>query len=512
MKQYWTHHKFQFLISNGASLSVHELDALRDFSFSQEGSLQYQLYQSIKDRILDGRLVAGVRLPSSRSLSVSLGVSRNTISGAFEQLKAEGYIQTRQGAGHYISSDLPDDFLNAQTNAAQRFNSTPAEMPMSDVGKSISQGDIRTYRNSSFEAGVPDLKAFPIKKWGQIYQQQSQRLSLLGYDELQGSAYLREVLAKYLRSSRGLDCTNEQIIITVGAQQAVNIAIQVILNQGDEVYLESPGYIGMREAFKAHHCKITGIPVTKDGLDIEALPDQPQGKLLCVTPTHQYPLGGIMPLANRLGILKWAAENGVWILEDDYDSEYHYDHKPIASMQGLGLKEQVIYIGSFSKVLYPALRLGYMVVPQRLVTACVKTKNRLAGQTPSIEQETVAEFIAEGHFVRHLRKMRGIYHDKFKVILSACQTHLKHIAEPEYTGAGMHIVLIFNPQLCQRGLSDIKAVEEMRKVNLYASALSNYYVGQAERQGLVLGFANTELNQIDPHIRTLKDILLSLTA
>lgn len=491
-------------------MSTEEFDSLRDFSFSGTETLQHQLYQGVKNRILDGRLVSGRRLTSSRALSSILKVSRNTVSGAFEQLKAEGYLQTKKGAGHYIATNLPDDYLNAQTKNIMRFESKPTKMPLSDSGK-VLLGDnkIRVYRNTSFEAGLPDLKAFPIKKWGQIYQQQSQRIALLGYDSLQGSSYLREVLASYLKSSRGLDCTPEQIIITVGAQQAVNIAIQVILNHGDEVYLENPGYIGMREAFKAHQCKITGIPVGKNGLDLQALPKKPKGKILCVTPTHQYPMGGIMPLANRLNILQWAAENGVWILEDDYDSEYHYEHKPIASMQGLGLQDQVIYIGSFSKVLYPALRLGYMVVPEQVIAPCVKTKNRIAGQTPMVEQETVAEFIAEGHFIRHLRKMRGLYHEKFKTIIAACEQHLENLAKPECTGAGMHIVLIFNPQLCQAGLSDMKVVEAMREHNLSASPLSTYYLDRAEEQGLVLGFANTELSLIDPHIQTLRNVMLS---
>ncbi|WP_156499662.1 GntR family transcriptional regulator, partial [Oleiphilus sp. HI0061] len=184
-------------------MSTEEFDSLRDFSFSGTETLQHQLYQGVKNRILDGRLVSGRRLPSSRALSSILKVSRNTVSGAFEQLKAEGYLQTKKGAGHYIATNLPDDYLNAQTKNIMRFESKPTKMPLSDSGK-VLLGDnkIRVYRNTSFEAGLPDLKAFPIKKWGQIYQQQSQRIALLGYDSLQGSSYLREVLASYLKSSR----------------------------------------------------------------------------------------------------------------------------------------------------------------------------------------------------------------------------------------------------------------------------------------------------------------------
>jgi GntR family transcriptional regulator / MocR family aminotransferase len=487
-----------------------DFDALRDFSFSSSKEpLHHQLYQALKDRILDGRITPGGRIPSSRSLSHQLGASRNTINSALEQLKAEGYVKTKPGAGHFISDELPDSYMTAISNTSKRAFPQSLDMPLSETGKRLAgRENIRKYHNTSFEAGMPDLTAFPIKKWGQIYHRQSQRKSLLGYDSLQGYAHLREVLANYLRSSRGLVCRPEQVIITSGAQHAANIAISVTLNPGDEVYLENPGYIGMREAFKRHGCQLTGISVSQDGVNPNSLPKKPKGKLLCLTPTHQYPMGGILPLANRLRILEWAAENKVWILEDDYDSEYHYDHKPIAAMQGLGLPEQVIYIGSFSKVLYPGLRLGYMVVPDNLVGACVKVKNQMTGQTPLVEQATVAEFIAEGHFTSHLRKMREHYHLKFKAMIEACHTHLPDLARLQYTGAGMHIVLIFKTDT-NHSFNDKEVVLLLSKQDIYASPLSNYYIGNEKQHGLVLGFANTEADKIDAYIQEIKRTLLT---
>lgn len=489
---------------------MNEFDALRDFAFQQESTntLQQQLYQAIKNKILEGKLKPGTRLPSSRTLSSTLQASRNTITGALEHLKAEGYVSTQRGSGHFVSTALPDHYLQTASAKPKRFSPKFSSLPLSSVGKRLhGTGKPRNYRNTSFEVGMPDLKAFPVKKWGQIYHRQSQRLNLLGYDELQGYPYLREVLADYLKSSRGVDCAPEQIIVTNGAQQAASIIIQVLLNPGDEVYLENPGYIGMREAFIANHCRVKGINVGKNGIDISSLPSKPQGKLLCVTPTHQYPLGGIMPLTNRLKVLQWAADNGIWLLEDDYDSEYHYDHKPIAAMQGLGLQDQVIYIGSFSKVLYPSLRLGYMVVPKQLTTTCAKAKHFMAGQTPIIEQATVAEFIAEGHFVRHLRRMRENYGQKFCTIIAACEKHLDELAKPEYTGAGMHIVLIFESNLQEKGLLDTEIVKAMADKKIYSSPLSAYYIGKPEHHGLVLGFANTELDKIDSHIYAIKNII-----
>lgn len=488
-----------------------DFDGLRDFSFDKASKepLHHQLYQALKNRILDGRLISSDRLPSSRALSQQLSASRNTINSALEQLKAEGYLKTKQGAGHFISDELPDSYMTAVGSAVIGEYSSDLDMPLSDTGKRLAgRKNIRQYHNSSFEAGMPDLAAFPLKKWGQIYHRQSQRKALLGYDSLQGYSHLREVLASYLRSSRGLVCHAEQIIITNGAQHAANIAMNVTLNAGDEVYLENPGYIGMREAFKSHGCQISGIPVTKQGINPQDLPKKPKGKLLCLTPTHQYPMGGILPLASRLRVLEWAAENKVWILEDDYDSEYHYDHKPIAAMQGLGLPEQVIYIGSFSKVLYPGLRLGYMVVPDKLVGACVKVKNQMTGQTPIIEQATVAEFIAEGHFTSHLRKMRQRYHLKFRAMIDACNQHLSDLVDLQYTGAGMHIVLTLKTDAC-KGLDDITLVAQLSGQNIYASPLSNYYIGTDKQHGLVLGFANTEEDKIDGYIQEIKQILLT---
>ena len=488
-----------------------EFDGLRDFAFDDTSGtpLQTQLYRELKSRILSSRLMPKTRLPSSRQLSVSLSVSRNTVNGAFELLKAEGYIKTKPKAGHYVSDEIPDNFLQVKTPASKSIKAkTVTPLSLSARGTALMGKDNnRLFGNSSFTAGVPDLKAFPLQKWGQIVQRNSQRAALLGYDCLQGYLPLREVLAEYLRSSRGLVCSSEQIIITVGAQQAATIAVQILLNKGDKVYIEDPGYIGMRNAFEAHGVNPIGIPVGDNGIEIAALPKKPTGKLLYLTPTHQYPMGGIIPLANRLKILQWAADNGIWLIEDDYDSEYHYDHKPIAAMQGLGLQEHVIYIGSFSKVLYPGLRLGYLVVPKRIVGACVKAKIHMTGQTAIIDQATTAEFIESGQFVRHLRKMRILYEEKQQAILASCKKYLTDVATPQYTGAGMHIVLTFHSTLCKKGLRDREVVSELINNNIFSSALSAYYLNEPKHQGLVLGFANTQAKDMNKKIKVIRRVI-----
>ena len=497
---------------DGANFMV--VDILRDFEFEADSSvtLQVQLYQALKSRILTGRLTASTRIPSSRQLASLLSVSRNTINGALEQLKAEGYVKTKQGAGHYVSDELPESFLLAHKQPDINFPSKATNvkcLDVSDFGGTVlgelTSNEVGTdssirgeVRNTSFEAGVPDLKAFPIKKWGQIAND-NLRIALMGYDSPQGYEPLRKVLADYLRSSRGLECSSDQVIITVGAQQASSIALQVLLNEGETAYVENPGYIGMRKAIAARGANVQGIDVGDEGIDITQLPSHPTGKLICLTPTHQYPMGGIMPLGNRLRILQWAATHGIWIIEDDYDSEYHYDHKPIAAMQGLGLKEQVIYIGSFSKVLFPALRLGYMVVPKRLVKACVAAKTFTSGQSPIIDQATTAEFIQSGLFLRHLHRMRLLYEKKLQAILEACNKHLSTIARPIYSGAGMHIVLTFNSATL-KGINDNDVVDAMRKLQIFGSALSAYYVDTPKYQGLVLGFANTDVSKMDEAI------------
>lgn len=500
------------------------VDVLRDFEFEADSSctLQVQLYQALKSRILTGRLAASTRIPSSRQLSSSLSVSRNTVNGALEQLKAEGYIKTKQGAGHYVSDELPESFLLAHKQPAINLLSQENKangLGVSDFGRTVLGASVLddvsnesslsgAVKNTSFEAGVPDLKAFPIKKWGQIASD-NLRTALMGYDSSQGYEPLRRVLAGYLRSSRGLECSLDQIIITAGAQQASSIALHILLNEGDTAYVENPGYIGMRKAIAARGANVQGIDVGDEGIDIRQLPSNPDGKLICLTPTHQYPMGGIMPLGNRLRILQWAATHGIWVVEDDYDSEYHYDHKPIAAMQGLGLKEQVIYIGSFSKVLFPALRLGYMVVPERLVKACVAAKTYMSGQSPIIDQATTAEFIQSGLFLRHLHRMRLLYEKKLQEILKACNKYLSNVATPIYSGAGMHIVLTFNSGVL-KGANDTDVIHVMNNMQVHGSALSTYYVDVPKHQGLVLGFANTDASKMDEGIDKIGQAIDSL--
>lgn len=504
------------------SIQADASNLLRDFSFQANGQTrQQQLYAALKQRILSARIAANMRLPASRLLATELGVSRNTVSNAYEQLKAEGYIRSKQGAGHYVASDLPEGFFRAsqpelQTVQADDMAVKAPAMPLSELSLALEDElETRRFHSASFSVGVPDLKAFPLAKWRAIYQRHIQRINLLGYDSSQGLGYLREVLSEYLRSSRGLVCEPEQIVITAGAQQAASIAIQVTLNEGDQVYMEDPGYIGMREAFRARHCQIQGLKVDEQGLRLDQLPAVPQGKALYLTPTHQYPMGGIMPLAHRLEVLAWARRHGIWLFEDDYDSEYHYDHRPIAALQGLGLSEQVIYIGSFSKVLFPSLRLGYLVVPKRLVKACCKVKYMQAGQSPAIDQAVVADFIAEGHFARHLRQMRVRYQGKFEAMIAACQQHLSDYAVARYTGAGMHVVLILKDGLGLPADFDKSLVASMVEQGLYASPLSAYYLQPAQayaQQGLVLGFANTAVAQIAPKVLMIRQILLRLLA
>ncbi len=487
-----------------------ESDVLRDFQLdhSSDITFQVQIYKALKERILAGRIHAGVRLPSSRRLAEMMSVSRNTINGALEQLKAEGYLQTKRGSGHFVADDLPDAYLNVSNQNSMSelsISTSQHNLSLSKFGNSLSRTSIKKkVSNGSFEAGVPDLKAFPIKKWSQLLHQHSQRASLMGYDSPQGYQPLRDVLADYLRSSRGVDCSADQIIITVGAQQACHIVSQVLLDEGDGAYVENPGYVGARKALMANGAVIEGIAVGEDGLDIDALPAKPKGKLIYVTPTHQYPMCGIMPLAHRLSLLNWAAKHGIWVVEDDYDSEYHYDYKPIAAMQGLGLKDQVIYIGSFSKVLLPGLRLGYLVVPDKLVDACVKAKNFMSGHSPILEQAATAEFIESGLFVRHLRQMRLIYEEKLQAMLSACHQDLRDYARPVHTGAGMHIVLVLHQSLINKGVRDTKVVEAMAMLNVYASPLSAYYLDTPEKHGLVLGFANTDLDKMNDGIMKIK--------
>lgn len=465
------------------------MEELKDIELSPDKhqSLQNQLYQAIRSRIISGRYPAGLKLPASRRIAEELGISRNTVLLTMDHLEAEGYVEAKKGAGTFVTEMIPDNFSEAD----QKIYSRPKIKS--------TQKEKRLSPSAYFAPGVPDLEAFPLTIWKKLLKLHSGRTALMGYDSNQGYAPLRAALAQYLRTSRACDCHEDQIIITDGAQQALSLAAQVLLKEGEKVYVENPGYVRARKAFQARGCNVIGIDVDEQGLKPSHLPEAPEGKVLCLTPTHQYPMGGVLSLQRRMEILSWLKKHNVWLLEDDYDSEFHFYQKPIAAMQSLGLANQVIYMGSFSKVIYPALRLGYLLVPKELLAAFVSAKYHMSGESNLLEQAVTADFINEGHFNRHLLRMRKRYESKLNILLEQC-SRIPGI-KPITPAAGMHIVLLLDNS---KAGFDLKVVDQIRQQGVNVNALSDYYLDEPKaktknkpaQQGLVIGFANASESQI----------------
>ncbi|WP_299734276.1 PLP-dependent aminotransferase family protein [uncultured Endozoicomonas sp.] len=484
---------------------------LRDIQLQQSvperngSSLSQQLFFALRQKILARQLSTGSRLPASRVLASDLGISRNTVNSAYEQLRAEGYVTSREGSGFFISAQLPRADLAPEAVSGKRLNQWPE---LSEYGSRLHRLSARndkkgTMDNLPFTVGLPDFRLFPNKVWQQLIRRHCDRRVLMGYHDYQGYEPLRKALAAYLNSSRGMNCRSEQIVITQGAQHGLALCAQLLLNSGDQVLMEEPGYTGARNAFSAMGAHISPIRHSNNGINISELPETGDYRALCCTPTHQYPMGGILSASERMELLQWAERNQCWIIEDDYDSEFHYYSKPIAAMAGMAEQTPVIYMGSFSKTLLPGLRLGYLVVPEHLVDVFVDAKAFSSGETPLFTQAVVADFIEEGHFYRHLRRCRKSYQQKWEHMQQLCTQHLTGLMTPVAQSAGMHIALTFDDQR----MDDAQVSKKFRKQEFGSSPLSSYYYSSLRTQGLVLGFANTTGEEREQGIAVLKPCL-----
>ncbi len=466
-----------------------------------------QLYLALRQQILEGQLRPGTRLPSSRALANQLELSRNTVLASYEQLLAEGYLQSKSGAGTFVSTELPESWHQAPIDKPI-FQKTDTASSLSEYAARISTETIRTNgSNSSFTVGLPDLRAFPEKIWNRLSQQipATGFTGVMGFGDPAGYAPLRDAIADYVRSSRAVHCEASQVVITAGAQQGLDLCARLLLNTGDIAAMEDPGYMGARRAFQSVGADLKACPVDNHGLIIDTLYQLPKAPtLVYVTPAHQYPMGPALSLERRTALLDWAQINDSWIIEDDYDSEYHYNHRPLASLQGLALQQQVIYSGSFSKVLFPSLRLGYLVLPPSLVAVFVKAKMEHAGETPMHTQAVTAAFMQEGHFGRHLKRMRLSYGAKLDTMLEYCKP-LSSWCQIHASGAGMHLVLEL-----KTGLSEACLHKALTDEKILCSRLSSYYISPCKKSGLVLGFANCQQTEIRDQMQAICKIMQRL--
>lgn len=459
------------------------------------------LYESLRAEILGGRLRAGKRLPSTRDLAVQYGLARGTIVNAFEQLKSEGYFDGSVGSGTYVSQVLPEKLLYvASGQATKAALQRDRQAVVSDYGrraKLFSGYENRPIR--AFRANLPALDLFPMTLWTRITMRCLRRMStrqLMGCDPL-GYKPLRHAIAEYLSVSRGVRCVPEQVAVVSGVQEALDLAARLLLRPGDHVCVENPGYPGAALAFQSFGAKILAAGVDEQGIKLPQLRSQ-KVRLIYVTPGHQFPLGTTMSLGRRLQLLAWAKKSHAMIFEDDYDSEYRYSGRPIPALQGLDESELVLYAGSFSKVLFPALRLGYVVVPAGLVHHFEAALSLTVRHVPLLEQLVLADFMMEGHFARHVRRMREVYAERLSVLLEETRLRLSGLLESSPVEAGLQTAAWL-----RRGIGAESAAVAAAKRNVDVTPLNRYSHGTLAREGLQLGFAALDVKEIRRGVREL---------
>ena len=464
---------------------------------------------ALRSEILEGRLGPGARLPASRDLARQYGLSRGTIVSAFEQLRAEGYVEGSVGSGTYVNPILPDDLLHVRRKSDRQLpRGKPQRRTVSDFARRaemLSGYPARPVR--AFRAHQPALDLFPTTLWAQIAARRLRRGStndLLGCGP-SGYPPLKQAVASYLGTARGIKCTSDQVVIVHGVQAALDLVARVFLNPGDRVCMESPGYIGASLVFQACGARICGMPVDAEGMEIPGAQLQ-NVSLVYVTPGHQFPLGVTMSLRRRLALLEWARTSDSLILEDDYDSEYRYSGRPVPALQGLDRSGRVLFAGSFSKVLFPSLRLGYLVIPEDLVDYFATALSLTSGHAPLLEQAVLCDFMTQGHFGRHIRRMREVYAERLSVLLESARENLAGLLEISGVEAGLQIV-----GWLPRGIDESSAAAAAAARDIEVIPLSRYSHGRMEREGIQLGFAAVDPVEIRRGVRELAGALTSVS-
>lgn len=468
-----------------------------------------QLYESLRTSILRGRLPSGTRLPSTRALAADLAIARNTVANAYEQLLAEGYVEGQVGSGTYVARTLPDDAVPVGAEVAPAAREPCPGRRLSRRGDLLAGTSVGVSRTSAtprpFRAGLPAFDAFPFQLWARLMARHWRHPSreLLGYSAPVGYRPLREAIAAHLAATRAVRCDAEQVVIVAGSQQALDLAARVLLDEGDVVWIEDPGYLGARGALVGAGARVVGVPVDAEGIDVAwGAAHAPTPRLVYVSPSHQYPLGVMMSLARRLALLDWASRADAWILEDDYDSEYRFVGRPTAALQGLDRDGRVIYLGTFSKVLLPSLRLGYLVVPPDLVDAFAAARALVDRHSPLVEQAVLADFINDGHFAHHVRRMRLLYAERQATLVEAASRELSGLLDVRPADAGLHLI-----GWLPEGVDDVAAASLADARDVETIPLSRYYLQPAPRGGLVLGYAALNEEQIREGVSQLAQAL-----
>jgi GntR family transcriptional regulator/MocR family aminotransferase len=469
--------------------------------------LHKQIYDGFRGAILGGALRPGQRVPSSRRFAMDLHVSRFPVLNAYAQLLAEGYFESRSGAGTFVPASLPEQLMSVERPVV-----TPVQEPSGPRPVSRRSFLYPAFHGSpslrgwgAFGVHQPAFDQFPFPIWSRLVAKHSliPQASALHHVDPRGAERFREEICAYLRTARGVKCDAGQILVVSGSQQALDITARVLLDPGSRVWVEEPGYLLERSVLIAAGCELCPVPVDNEGIDVEAgIERYRKARAAFVTPSHQYPMGSTMSASRRLQLLNWAQTSGAWIIEDDYDSEYRYESQPVASLQGLDANARVIYIGTFSKVLFPSLRIGYLVVPPDLVDRFVAVRFAMDIFPPYLYQEVLTDFMRNGHFGRHIRKMRQLYSERRTVLVDSLRAEFGDMLEVHGAEAGMHLAVTLPD-----GLSDREIAAKAAAERLWLWPLSPSYYGEKVRQGFILGFGSTPADQIPRAVKRLRVVV-----
>lgn len=474
--------------------------------------LHARVQRAIRQLILDGALDVGRPLPASRALAQSLGVSRDTVESAYGQLHAEGFIERRVGSGSYVSERIQR--LPGRGRPRRTVVERGATTRLSQRGKAMLEGggvrDFFTPR--PFAPGVPETRSFPLQTWERLQRQvlKEYGTQALLHSPPQGMEQLRHAIADYINLERGARATPERVLVLTSSQQALTLCAHVLLDAGERIFIEDPVYHGARKAFDAAGLECVPVPLDADGLRVErmlelAQPTEQAPRAVFLTPSHQFPTGATLALDRRLAVIEWARQQQGWIIEDDYDSEFHYAGKPTACVQGLDPYERTIYIGTFTKSLFPGLRIGYMVLPSQLVAPMTVARTLLDGHSAPIPQLTLARFIEGGHFGAHIRTMRAVYAERRDVLVRLVGLHLSEFVEARVPTGGMQMPCVFIRDIPERA-----AVDAARKAGIDVLGLTELHAAKRHKAGLLMGFAAHAPHELEVAIKKLAQVLRAL--
>ncbi|PSM33088.1 PLP-dependent aminotransferase family protein [Escherichia coli] len=470
-------------------------------------SLHARIQRAIRQLILDGALDVGRPLPASRALAQSLGVSRDTVEAAYSQLHAEGFIDRRVGSGSFVSERAQVPPRRGTSQRAKLYRESPR---LSQRGAAIFQnGGVReALTPRPFAPGVPETRSFPLQTWERLQRQVLKEHGTLAltHSHPQGVEALRRAIADYVNLERGARATPERILILTSSQQALSLCATVLLDAGDRVFIEDPAYHGARRAFDAAGLESVPVPLDAQGIRIESLQNAAQpAKAIFLTPSHQFPTGATLALDRRLAIIEWAHRNQAWIIEDDYDSEFHYAGKPTACVQGLDAHDRTIYIGTFTKSMFPGLRIGYMVLPSQLVAPMTVARTLQDGHSASIPQLTLARFMEGGHFGSHVRAMRSVYAERRDALERLVCKHLADFVEPRVPDGGMQMPCVF-----VRDIPEREAIDTARRAGIDLLGLTPLHASSKHKAGFLMGFAAYAPKELEIAVKKLANVLRAL--